>query len=252
MGSGAPIYPERTEGFLGAKHFSTLYFTSMLRLPSALERRLSEIFPKIRDREQFVKETLEEALVKYAPEMNEEKSTIRVGGTLHLFSDGGSRGNPGQAAIGWIIEDPIRGEVLKEGNERIGVETNNVAEYRALIEGLKAAQSFHPNRLICHLDSELVVKQVNGEYRVKMPTLQAFFDEIKRIADELPDVLFVYIPREDNYRADALVNRALDELPAPSFNANRPAQIAQASLFAQRPIERPGDIYRESVHKPRI
>lgn len=222
----------------------------MLRLPSALERRLSEIFPKIRDRELFVTETLEEALVKYEPKINEEENTMRVGGTLHLFSDGGSRGNPGQAAIGWIIEDPIRGEVLKEGNQRIGVETNNVAEYRALIEGLKAAEQFHPNRLICHLDSELVVKQVNGEYRVKMPALQIFFDEIKRLTDELPDVLFVHIPREDNYRADALVNRALDELPAPSFNANRPAPIAQASLFAKRSVERPGDIYRQSVQRP--
>lgn len=217
----------------------------MLRLPSALERRLAEIFPKIRDREQFVKETLEEGLKKYEPETDAEEKNIMVGGTLHLFSDGGSRGNPGQSAIAWIIEDPIHGEVLKEGKERIGVETNNVAEYRALIEGLKAAEQFHPNRLICHLDSELVVKQLNGEYKVKMPALQPFFEEIKRIADDLPDVVFVHIPREDNYRADALVNKALDELPAPSFNANRPAP-AQPNLFAQRPVERPGDVYRES------
>jgi len=217
----------------------------MLRLPAALEQRLSELFPKIRDREQFVKEALETALQDYEPANETQKEHQMVGGTLHLFSDGGSRGNPGQAAIGWIIEDPIRGEVLKEGNERIGVETNNVAEYRALIEGLKAAAAFHPNRLICHLDSELVVKQLNGEYKVKMPALQVFFDEIKRIADELPDVVFTHIPREDNYRADALVNKALDELPAPSFNANRPTPSRQ-TLFNQRPVERPGDVYRQS------
>lgn len=224
---------------------------SVLRLPATLERRLAEIFPKIRDREQFVKETLEEALSKYEPQVDESESTISVGGTLHLFSDGGSRGNPGQAAIGWIIEDPIRGEVLKEGNERIGVETNNVAEYQALIAGLKAAEQFHPNRLVCHLDSELVVKQLNGEYKVKMPALQVFFDEIKRLADELPDVVFTHIPREDNYRADALVNRALDEMPAPKFNANKP-DVPQQNLFAQRPIpsERPGDLYRQSVRRP--
>lgn len=221
----------------------------MLRLPASLERRLSEVFPKIRDRDQFVKETLDEALKKYEPEEDAQKSDVMVGGTLHLFSDGGSRGNPGQAAIAWIIEDPVRGEVLKEGYERIGVETNNVAEYRALIEGLKAAEHFHPNRLICHLDSELVVKQLNGEYRVKMETLQPFFEEIKKLADELPDVVFTHIPREDNYRADALVNRALDELPAPSFNANKPSPT-QTSLFAQRPVERPGDVYRDSVRRP--
>lgn len=230
----------------------------MLRLPASLERRLAEIFPKIRDREQFVKETLEEALVKYEP-AEEESGDIMIGGTLHLFSDGGSRGNPGQAAIAYILEDPIRGEVLKEGKERIGVETNNVAEYRALIEGLKAAEKFHPNRLICHLDSELVVKQLNGEYKVKMPALQIFFDEIKAIADTLSDVVFMHIPREDNYRADALVNRALDELPPPSFDANRPgAPLArpdvghsggQQALFHDRHIssQHPGDDYRNNL-----
>ncbi len=219
----------------------------MLRIPSSLERRLAEIFPKIKDREQFVKETIEEALQKYEPETTDTESELTVGGTLHLFSDGGSRGNPGQAAIAWIIEDPVRGEVLKEGKMRIGVETNNVAEYRALIEGLKEAEQFHPNRLICHLDSELVVKQLNGEYRVKMETLQPFFEEIKKIADELPDVVFVHIPREDNYRADALVNRALDELPAPVVpDANRPS-LPQQSLFNQRSVERPGDMYRDNV-----
>lgn len=226
----------------------------MLRLPSSLERRLAEIFPKIREREQFVQETLQEALEKYMPEPQEHEG-ILVGGTLHLFSDGGSRGNPGHAAIGWIIEDPIQGEVLKEGNERIGIETNNIAEYRALIAGLKAAEQFHPNRLICHLDSELVVKQLNGEYRVKMPALQAYVDEIKQLASELADVVFVHIPREDNYRADALVNRALDELPVPSLNANKPNisfSPNQPTLFTKRPIEHPGDIYRESVQRQRM
>lgn len=224
----------------------------MLRIPSSLERRLAEIFPKIRDREQFVKETIEEALQKYEPAVQDDtgEEEMTIGGTLHLFSDGGSRGNPGQAAIAWIIEDPVRGEVLKEGKERIGVETNNVAEYRALIEGLKAAERFHPNRLVCHLDSELVVKQLNGEYRVKMPALQAYVDEIKTLSDALADVVFTHIPREDNYRADALVNKALDELPAPSApNPNRPSP-SQQTLFNQRPVERPGDLYRSNVRGP--
>ncbi|MCA9370537.1 MAG: ribonuclease HI family protein, partial [Candidatus Peregrinibacteria bacterium] len=101
--------------------------------------------------------------------------------------------------------------------ERIGVETNNVAEYRALIEGLKLAKRYHPNRLICHLDSELIVKQLNGEYRVKMETLRPLFDEINELAQEFPDIVFMHIPRSDNHRADALVNKALDEHPVPQY-----------------------------------
>ncbi|MCB9808027.1 ribonuclease HI family protein [Candidatus Peribacteria bacterium] len=142
---------------------------------------------------------------------------LTVGGTLHLFTDGGSRGNPGQAAIGIVIEDPVRGEVVRNHCERIGVETNNVAEYRALIEGLKLAKRYHPNRLICHLDSELIVKQLNGEYRVKMETLRPLFDEINELAQEFPDIVFMHIPRSDNHRADALVNKALDEHPVPQY-----------------------------------
>lgn len=223
----------------------------MIRIPAPLERRLAELFPKIREREKFVAEVLKEALDGHAPEEEAAADKHRmVGGTLHLFSDGGSRGNPGQAAIGFIIEDPVRGEVLKEHKERIGVETNNVAEYRALIEGLKAVQAFQPNRLICHLDSELVVKQLNGEYRVKMATLQPFFEEIQALAAEMPDVVFTHIPREDNYRADALVNRALDELPAPSLPPQHTPLQQQTSLFAHRPVERPGDAYRGAVRQP--
>jgi ribonuclease HI len=197
----------------------------MIRLPASLERRLLHLYPDATDRQNFIVDALEDALEKEngamhvddqpyaAPELDGERL---VGGTLHLFSDGGSRGNPGEAAIAYILEDPVRGEVLKQHCERIGRETNNVAEYRALIEGLRAALKFQPNRLICHLDSELVVKQVNGEYQVKMDTLKPFVEEIKVLAMELPDVLFTHIPRADNHRADALVNRALDEHPKPS------------------------------------
>lgn len=216
----------------------------MLRLPAALERKLAELFPKVRERERFVAQAIEHALDGAQPA--NEKMPETVGGTLHLFSDGGSRGNPGQAAIAYILEDPVNGTVLKEGNERIGVETNNVAEYRALIEGLKAARQYQPNRLICHLDSELIVRQLNGEYRVKMPVLQAFVDEIQEIVAELPDVVFTHIPREDNYRADALVNRALDEQPAPSAPKPVHAPPKQTTLF---PESHPGDAYREEMKR---
>lgn len=187
----------------------------MIRLPASLERKLAEHFPLVRERERFAVEAVEHAL-EASPTIEKEQP-VAVGGTLHLFTDGGSRGNPGQAAIACIIEDPLHGTVLKEYEEVIGITTNNVAEYRALIKGLDIARAFHPNRLICHLDSELIVKQLNGEYRVRMPSLQSFVEEIRTLMQEFPDVVFTFIPREDNYRADALVNHALDAHPSPSY-----------------------------------
>ncbi len=187
----------------------------MIHLPASLERRLQELFPRAKDRDKFV----EDAVIHMLEGTTDGEESLQpqsIGGTLHLFSDGGSRGNPGQAAIAYIIEDPVKGEVIEERGETIGVQTNNVAEYRALIAGLQAAKKLHPNRLICHLDSELVVKQLNGQYRVKMPMLQQYVDEINDLALEFPDVVFTHVPREDNYRADKLVNEALDrERPRP-------------------------------------
>ncbi len=187
----------------------------MLKLPVSLERRLTQIFPKARDRERFIVDVIEEALASHAPE--HEDMPQMIGGTLHLFTDGGSRGNPGQAAIGCVLVDPARGVTLEEYGEAIGVETNNVAEYKALIAGLKIALRYQPNRLLCQMDSELIVKQLSGEYKVRMPTLQPFVDEIRELTLQFPDVVFRHIPRADNWRADALVNKALDAKGVPKF-----------------------------------
>ena len=207
----------------------------MIRLPAALERRLEELIPKIREREKFVADVVEGAL-EGLPATAGEDLPESVGGTLHLFSDGGSRGNPGQAAIAFIIEDPTRGVILKQHAECIGVETNNIAEYRAVIEGLKAALDYHPNRLICHLDSELVVKQVAGEYAVKMSTLQPLVEEVRKLSMEFPDIIFKHIPRNDNFRADALVNKALNEQERSYRKAtptNLPPSPPQRSMFGR-------------------
>lgn len=216
----------------------------MLRLPSALERRLQELFPRAKDREKFIVDLVEKAL---ANKPATDGMPGQVGGTLHLFSDGGSRGNPGHAAIGCIIEDPVTGTILKEHYERIGQETNNVAEYRALIKGLELARDYQPNRLIAHLDSELVVKQVNGEYKVKMPTLQPLVNEVQELAAEFADVVYMHIPREDNYRADALVNRALDELPNPSPTHSTQPAYQPPNLFNRQAL--PGDTYRHAQRR---
>lgn len=210
------------------------YTARVVRIPADLERKLTELFPRVRERERFIADVLRAGLEGKGMPAEQDQQPLSIGGTLHLFSDGGSRGNPGKAAIACILEDPVRGEVLAQHAETIGVETNNVAEYKALIAGLRLARSFQPNRLICHLDSELVVKQLNGEYRVRMEALRPFIEEIRELAADLPDVVFVHIPRQDNHRADALVNKVLDQeererrshgIPAkPSPQPRRPEQ----------------------------
>ena len=182
----------------------------MVRLPLPLQRRLTIIFPDEEERQSFIVDTLELAI-----RGKHEESADAVGGTLHLFTDGGSRGNPGQAAIGCLLIDPSEDKILSKHSECIGVETNNIAEYKALIAGIKMAQSYHPNTLICHMDSELVVKQLTGEYRVKMPTFQPLIHEILQLKSQFPALEFRHIPRSKNMRADALVNQALDNAPPP-------------------------------------
>jgi ribonuclease HI len=193
----------------------SILHSSVIRLPASIERQLQQMFSRARDRDQFVAEVLRRAL-QSRPKTGEGLPDA-VGGTLHLFTDGGSRGNPGQAAIGCVLVDSLTGSVVREHCERIGVETNNVAEYRALIEGMKIAAQYHPNRLVCHLDSELIVKQLSGEYQVRMATLQPLFQEIRELSKVFPAVAFKHVPREDNHHADKLVNTALDDHPSPHY-----------------------------------
>jgi ribonuclease HI len=180
-----------------------------MRLPVRLEKKLTELFPRVREREKFVSDVIEAALTEKSETLDVNQPHA-IGGTLHLFTDGGSRGNPGQAAIGCLLVDPKTSNILEEKSERIGIQTNNVAEYEALIAGLKLATHYHPNELVCHLDSELVVRQLNGEYRIKMATLAPLVEEIQELSKEFPSITFKHIPRAENFRADTLVNHALD------------------------------------------
>ena len=130
-----------------------------------------------------------------------------------IHSDGGARNNPGPAAIGAIVE--INGNVF-EVSECIGKATNNIAEYKAAIEGLKKAQQLLGKRkakmatVECFLDSELVVKQLTGKYKIKEPTLHEPFIELWNLTLNFKKVKFVHIKRELNKKADSLVNQALD------------------------------------------
>jgi ribonuclease HI len=126
-----------------------------------------------------------------------------------LFTDGGSRGNPGPAAYGYVIEAED-GSVLASRGEAIGVATNNVAEYQALLAGLETAAEMGVNDLEVVSDSELLVKQMRGEYKVKNVALRALWEEAQSLSRRLGSVSYKAVRREQNELADRLVNEALD------------------------------------------
>ncbi len=126
-----------------------------------------------------------------------------------LFTDGGSRGNPGPAAYGFVLEAED-GTVLDARGEAIGIATNNVAEYSALVAGLERAAEAGVDELEVVSDSELLVKQMRGEYRVKNRALQDLFLDASRAARRIRRVTYTAVRREHNELADSLVNEALD------------------------------------------
>ena len=126
-----------------------------------------------------------------------------------LSTDGGARGNPGPAAYGYVLE-AADGHVLAAHGEAIGVATNNVAEYRGLVAGLGKALELGVDEVEVVSDSELLVKQMRGEYKVKSPRLRELHAEAASLADRLSKVSFTAVLREHNELADRLVNEALD------------------------------------------
>ena len=126
-----------------------------------------------------------------------------------INTDGGARGNPGPAAIGITLRSES-GEIILKHKEKIGDATNNVAEYKALIKGLELALQNGAEDIVCVLDSELVVKQVNGLYRVKEDTLKILHAEVKTLLSKFKNFLVKHVKRKDNSDADKLVNEALD------------------------------------------
>jgi catechol 2,3-dioxygenase len=128
---------------------------------------------------------------------------------LTVNVDGGARGNPGPAGVGVVVRDE-GGEVLEERGERIGTATNNVAEYRALRLGIERAAALGAAELELRGDSELIVKQVKGEYKVKDATLRELHAEVKRALGEFERWSIRHVPRAENAEADRLVNRVLD------------------------------------------
>lgn len=134
----------------------------------------------------------------------------RLKKTLRVYTDGASRGNPGPAGLGVVIEDD-QGVRLRGLHRWLGVTTNNEAEYHALIEGLKAVADWKPERLELYLDSKLVVEQVSGRYKIKKPELQVLCRHAVDLMGKFDEVVVKHVEREKNQGADALANMAIDQ-----------------------------------------
>jgi ribonuclease HI len=131
---------------------------------------------------------------------------------LKIFTDGGARGNPGPAAIGFVVIDETSGTTIKAIGKIIGNSTNNVAEYTAVIEALKYLKTIPAESYDFLLDSQLVVNQINGKFKIKNINLRNLILEVKQLEQEIGGNLsYQLIPREKNFAADKLVNLALDK-----------------------------------------
>jgi ribonuclease HI len=128
---------------------------------------------------------------------------------LFLYTDGGSRGNPGPSGIGVIVLDAKR-KKIKETSKYIGEATNNVAEYSALVCGLEEAAALGADEIVVYMDSELLAKQLNGEYRVKDGNIKVLFEKALGILKNFGSFEIKHIAREKNKEADRLVNKAIN------------------------------------------
>jgi len=133
--------------------------------------------------------------------------------SIKIYTDGGARGNPGPAAIAVLIYDE-KGSLLKSHSEFIGSATNNVAEYRAVLRALKLAEKFRPKKIVCTLDSELVARQLSGDYKIKKPHLEELFGLVKSEECRFGNVEYRSVTRDNKYikLADMLLNRVLDRM----------------------------------------
>lgn len=165
-------------------------------------RMLKRLLP----RERTPKSTSGPAPSAAGPPPSASRSTAPL---MILRSDGASRGNPGPASVGVVFED-LDGTVVHSFGRTIGPATNNVAEYCAVLAGLEAAKELGLDNLELRLDSELVVRQLNGQYKVKHPALIDLKEDVDRLLAGFRNVRILHVPREENREADKLANRALD------------------------------------------
>lgn len=152
------------------------------------------------------------------------------GGFHRLFTDGGARGNPGPAGIGAVLQSPD-GKPLAELARGIGWTTNNVAEYRGLIEGLRLAKDHGVHRLSVFMDSTLVVQQMLGRFKVKHPGLKPLHATATELAGQFQQIRFQAIPRAQNVHADRLSNVGMDCWNAEEAGSGPPPELPAEGLF---------------------
>ncbi|OGD97149.1 hypothetical protein A3A49_00960 [Candidatus Curtissbacteria bacterium RIFCSPLOWO2_01_FULL_38_11b] len=129
---------------------------------------------------------------------------------LEVYCDGGARGNPGPAAYGFVVKD--KGQIIKEGAGFMGIATNNIAEYTAIVEALKwLATNFNNQNLMFFVDSQLAASQLNGIFKVKNAKIRELLFKIRELENQFRQVFYKHIPREQNKEADRLVNEVLDK-----------------------------------------
>jgi ribonuclease HI len=164
-------------------------------------------------------------------------------GVLNIYTDGAARGNPGPAAFAYVIERNGAPPIEEKGT--LGRATNNVAEYTALVRVLEHAARLGARRLVIHSDSELLVKQMNGEYQVKSEDLRALFEQAKAMARRFEAVTIRHVRRGQNSRADRLCNEALDAAsrktappPAPAVKKGRLEAVREEALLCLRAAAR--------------
>jgi ribonuclease HI len=183
---------------------------TLKRFSSLSPRDLQEIFQRSAER---AKEDPKLARPAFPPE--DSKSSPPVSSAkdfpeFFIHTDGASRGNPGEAGAGAVISDS-RGRTLKELKQYLGMATNNVAEYRAAILALEKARELGAKRVTLFLDSELVVRQLRGEYRVRESHLKVLHQKAQEVLNRFSQCSILYIPREENRRADQLANEAINQ-----------------------------------------
>jgi ribonuclease HI len=159
---------------------------------------------------QKLKEYVEKDDLSVSDKAGKDVSTINKRfDFLTVNVDGASKGNPGEAGIGVAVFDKDL-NIVQERCEYIGVATNNIAEYKALILGVKLAIKFNAKNTLFKSDSELLVKQIMGEYRVKNPQLKCLFTEAQNLLGKLPEWVIKHVPREENREADLLANKGVE------------------------------------------
>ena len=142
--------------------------------------------------------------------------------TLEIFTDGACRGNPGPAGIGVVIFDE-NGQVVKNISQAIGQATNNLAEYTALIYALQGALVLKASRVRIHTDSELLYRQLKGEYKIKNEKLKTLFDQVQHLKQRFAGFEMKLIPREENQEADRLATKAVAKIDTKPLTRNSPS-----------------------------